>query len=173
MKMTAKIIDGKALAKKIRSQVAEKVAERKAAGKRAPGLAVVLVGSDPASQIYVRNKRKACEECGFVSKSYDLPAETSEKEVLDLIDQLNADDTIDGILVQLPVPKQINSTKIIERIVPAKDVDGFHPYNVGRLCQRIPSLRSCTPQHRRPSHDHGVPPCRLHHHHNPPLHKEP
>ena len=95
MKMTAKIIDGKALAKKIRSQVAEKVAERKAAGKRAPGLAVVLVGSDPASQIYVRNKRKACEECGFVSKSYDLPAETSEKEVLDLIDQLNADDTID------------------------------------------------------------------------------
>ena len=146
MKMTAKIIDGKALAKKIRSQVAEKVAERKAAGKRAPGLAVVLVGSDPASQIYVRNKRKACEECGFVSKSYDLPAETSEKEVLDLIDQLNADDTIDGILVQLPVPKQINSTKIIERIVPAKDVDGFHPYNVGRLCQRIPSLRSCTPK---------------------------
>ena len=144
--MTAKIIDGKALAKKIRSQVAEKVAERKAAGKRAPGLAVVLVGSDPASQIYVRNKRKACEECGFVSKSYDLPAETSEKEVLDLIDQLNADDTIDGILVQLPVPKQINSTKIIERIVPAKDVDGFHPYNVGRLCQRIPSLRSCTPK---------------------------
>ena len=120
MKMTAKIIDGKALAKKIRSQVAEKVAERKAAGKRAPGLAVVLVGSDPAS--------------------------TSEKEVLDLIDQLNADDTIDGILVQLPVPKQINSTKIIERIVPAKDVDGFHPYNVGRLCQRIPSLRSCTPK---------------------------
>ena len=106
----------------------------------------MLVGSDPASQIYVRNKRKACEECGFVSKSYDLPAETSEKEVLDLIDQLNADDTIDGILVQLPVPKQINSTKIIERIVPAKDVDGFHPYNVGRLCQRIPSLRSCTPK---------------------------
>ena len=122
----------------------ERLSQRK--GKRAPGLAVVLVGSDPASQIYVRNKRKACEECGFVSKSYDLPAETSEKEVLDLIDQLNADDTIDGILVQLPVPKQINSTKIIERIVPAKDVDGFHPYNVGRLCQRIPSLRSCTPK---------------------------
>jgi methylenetetrahydrofolate dehydrogenase (NADP+)/methenyltetrahydrofolate cyclohydrolase len=116
------------------------------AGLRAPGLAVVLVGQDPASQIYVGSKRKACDEVGFISKSFDLPAATSETELLALIDELNNDKEIDGILVQLPLPAGIDTTKVIEQIDPEKDVDGFHPYNVGRLCQRIPKLRSCTPK---------------------------
>ena len=103
------------------------------------------MGSDPASEVYVSNKRKSCAEIGIYSKSYDLPEQTSEAELLTLIEQLNQDESIDGILVQLPLPKQIDSTKVIEAIVPHKDVDGFHPYNVGRLCQRIPTLRSCTP----------------------------
>ena len=140
--MAAKIIDGKTIAQQVRSEVAEKVKARKAAGKRAPGLAVVLVGSNPASQIYVGSKRKACEEVGFVSRSYDLPETTSEAELLELIDTLNADNEIDGILVQLPLPAGI----VLERIAPDKDVDGFHPYNVGRLCQRAPRLRPCTPR---------------------------
>ncbi|MFV0486047.1 MAG: bifunctional methylenetetrahydrofolate dehydrogenase/methenyltetrahydrofolate cyclohydrolase FolD [Vibrio fluvialis] len=144
--MAAKIIDGKTIAQQVRSEVAEKVAARWAAGKRAPGLAVVLVGSNPASQIYVGSKRKACEEVGFLSRSYDLPETTSEAELLELIDTLNADKEIDGILVQLPLPAGIDSTQVLERIVPEKDVDGFHPYNVGRLAQRIPKLRSCTPK---------------------------
>lgn len=110
------------------------------------GLAVVLVGSNPASQIYVGSKRKACEEVGFVSRSYDLPETTSEAELLELIDTLNADKTIDGILVQLPLPAGIDNVKVLERIAPDKDVDGFHPYNVGRLCQRAPRLRPCTPR---------------------------
>ncbi|MGI2260880.1 bifunctional methylenetetrahydrofolate dehydrogenase/methenyltetrahydrofolate cyclohydrolase FolD [Shewanella sp. GXUN23E] len=143
--MTAKLIDGKAIAQTIRNQVATKVADRKAAGMRAPGLAVILVGQDPASQVYVGSKRKACEEVGFISKSYDLPADTSEKELLTLIDECNQDETINGILVQLPLPEHINAAKVLERITPDKDVDGFHPYNVGRLCQRIPVLRPCTP----------------------------
>jgi methylenetetrahydrofolate dehydrogenase (NADP+)/methenyltetrahydrofolate cyclohydrolase len=133
--MAAKIIDGKTIAQQVRSEVAEKVKARVAAGKRA-GLAVVLVGSNPASQIYVGSKRKACEEVGFVSRSYDLPETTSEAELLELIDTLNADKTIDGILVQLPLPAGIDNVKVLERIAPDKDVDGFHPYNVGRLCQR-------------------------------------
>ena len=136
--MAAKIIDGKTIAQQVRSEVAEKVKARVAAGKRAPGLAVVLVGSNPASQIYVGSKRKACEEVGFVSRSYDLPETTSEAELLELIDTLNADKTIDGILVQLPLPAGIDNVKVLERIAPDKDVDGFHPYNVGRLCQRAP-----------------------------------
>jgi methylenetetrahydrofolate dehydrogenase (NADP+)/methenyltetrahydrofolate cyclohydrolase len=144
--MAAKIIDGKTIAQQVRSEVAEKVKARTAAGKRAPGLAVVLVGSNPASQIYVGSKRKACEEVGFVSRSYDLPETTSEAELLELIDTLNADTTIDGILVQLPLPAGIDNVKVLERIAPDKDVDGFHPYNVGRLCQRAPRLRPCTPR---------------------------
>ncbi|ATG73612.1 bifunctional methylenetetrahydrofolate dehydrogenase/methenyltetrahydrofolate cyclohydrolase [Zobellella denitrificans] len=144
--MSAQIIDGKAIAQAVRNQVAERVAERKSAGKRAPGLAVILVGANPASQVYVGSKRRACEEVGFVSKSYDLPQETTEQQLLDLIDELNRDATIDGILVQLPLPAHIDSTLVIERIHPHKDVDGFHPYNVGRLAQRIPALRPCTPK---------------------------
>ena len=143
--MTAQIISGTELSKKIKSDVANKIEHYRAQGKRAPGLAVILVGADPASQVYVGSKRKSCEEIGMVSKSYDLPETTSEAELLQLIDQLNADERIDGILVQLPLPEQINSTSVIERISPEKDVDGFHPYNVGRLCQRIPTLRACTP----------------------------
>ncbi|MBQ8707690.1 MAG: bifunctional methylenetetrahydrofolate dehydrogenase/methenyltetrahydrofolate cyclohydrolase FolD [Succinivibrionaceae bacterium] len=144
--MPAKIIDGKACAQKIRNQVKEKVAARVASGKRAPGLAVILVGEDPASKIYVGSKRKACEEVGFVSKAFNYPADISQEELLARIDELNSDDELDGILVQLPLPKHIDSTKVIERIRPDKDVDGFHPYNVGRLAQRIPALRPCTPK---------------------------
>lgn len=144
--MAAKIIDGKTIAQQVRVEVAEKVKQRLAAGKRAPGLAVVLVGENPASQIYVASKRRACEEVGFHSRSYDLPASTREAELLDLIDTLNQDDEIDGILVQLPLPAGINNVKVLERITPDKDVDGFHPYNVGRLCQRAPTLRPCTPR---------------------------
>ena len=144
--MAAKIIDGKTIAQQVRLEVAEKVKQRLAAGKRAPGLAVVLVGDNPASQIYVGSKRRACEEVGFVSRSYDLPATTSEADLLQLIDDLNNDTEIDGILVQLPLPAGIDNVKVLERIVPDKDVDGFHPYNVGRLCQRAPKLRPCTPR---------------------------
>jgi len=143
--MSAKIIDGKTIAQQVRNEVAEQVKQRLAAGKRAPGLAVVLVGENPASQIYVASKRRACDEVGFLSRSYDLPAATSEAELLALIDQLNADAEIDGILVQLPLPAGIDNVKVLERIHPDKDVDGFHPYNVGRLCQRAPKLRPCTP----------------------------
>jgi len=144
--MAAKIIDGKTIAQQVRLEVAEKVKQRLADGKRAPGLAVVLVGEDPASQIYVGSKRRACEEVGFISRSYDLPVTTSENELLALIDALNNDDDIDGILVQLPLPAGIDNVKVLERIAPDKDVDGFHPYNVGRLCQRAPLLRPCTPR---------------------------
>ena len=144
--MSAKIIDGKAIAQSVRQAVAARVQQRLAAGQRAPGLAVILVGQDPASQVYVGSKRRACEEVGFLSRSYDLPADTSESALLALIDELNADAAVDGILVQLPLPAHIDSTKVIERIQPDKDVDGFHPYNVGRLAQRIPALRPCTPK---------------------------
>ncbi|WEF10895.1 bifunctional methylenetetrahydrofolate dehydrogenase/methenyltetrahydrofolate cyclohydrolase FolD [Pectobacterium actinidiae] len=144
--MAAKIIDGKTIAQQVKDEVAARVTQRLAEGKRAPGLAVVLVGENPASQIYVASKRKVCEEVGFISRSYDLPITTTESELLALIDQLNADRTIDGILVQLPLPEGIDNTKVIERIAPSKDVDGFHPYNVGRLCQRAPMLRACTPR---------------------------
>jgi methylenetetrahydrofolate dehydrogenase (NADP+) / methenyltetrahydrofolate cyclohydrolase len=139
--MPAQLIDGKAFAAELRRDVGHQAAAR----KRAPGLAVVLVGADPASQIYVRNKRAACEQVGFVSKAYDLPADTPEAKLLRLIDELNADPVIDGILVQLPLPAHINTEHVIERIRPDKDVDGFHPYNIGRLAQRIPKLRPCTP----------------------------
>lgn len=143
--MVANIISGTALSKRIKADIAKKIAHYVEQGKRAPGLAVILVGADPASQVYVGSKRRSCEEIGIYSKSYDLPESTTEKELLALVDELNANDAIDGILVQLPLPKHINSEAIIERIDPKKDVDGFHPYNVGRLCQRIPTLRACTP----------------------------
>lgn len=144
--MTAHLIDGKLIAKQVRRDVALYVDSLKQAGKREPGLAVVLVGSDPASQVYVSNKRKACDEVGFNSRSYDLPADTSQQQLLDLVDELNEDPSIDGILVQLPLPAGLDAEQILERIHPHKDVDGFHPYNIGRLAQRIPALRPCTPK---------------------------
>jgi len=144
--MTASLIDGKAIAQQLRSSVKAKVSERVAQGLRAPGLAVILVGSDPASQVYVGSKRKACEEVGFVSRSYDLDATTTQNELFTLIDQLNNDDAIDGILVQLPLPEGLNANLIIEHINPLKDVDGFHPSNVGKLALRQPGLRPCTPK---------------------------
>lgn len=143
--MTAKIISGSALSKQIKAEIAQQITQYRNEGKRAPGLAVILVGADPASQVYVASKRRSCEEVGIFSKSYDLPETMEEHALLALIDELNADETIDGILVQLPLPKHIRSEAVIEHIKPEKDVDGFHPYNVGRLCQRIPTLRACTP----------------------------
>ncbi|SDI76804.1 bifunctional methylenetetrahydrofolate dehydrogenase/methenyltetrahydrofolate cyclohydrolase FolD [Pseudomonas abietaniphila] len=144
--MTAKLIDGKAIAANLRQQIAQRVAERREQGLRTPGLAVILVGSDPASQVYVSHKRKDCEEVGFISRAYDLPSETTQTELTDLIDSLNDDPAIDGILLQLPLPEHLESSSLLERIRPDKDVDGFHPYNVGRLAQRIPLLRPCTPK---------------------------
>ncbi|HKV95911.1 MAG TPA: bifunctional methylenetetrahydrofolate dehydrogenase/methenyltetrahydrofolate cyclohydrolase FolD [Gammaproteobacteria bacterium] len=143
--MPARVIDGKALAAEIRDGIRLKVAARLRENHRAPGLAVILVGSDPASKIYVRNKRLACKEAGFISSAFDLPVDTSQAALLELVDKLNADPAIDGILVQLPLPAHIGTETIIERIRPDKDVDGFHPYNVGRLAQRVPLLRPCTP----------------------------
>lgn len=143
--MTAQILDGKAIASQLKQSVRVDTDALEAAGHRRPGLAVVIVGEDPASTIYVRNKRMACEQTGIVSQSYDLPASTSEAELLALIDKLNADPIIDGILVQSPLPAHIDAHAVIERIDPSKDVDGFHPYNVGRLAIRKPLLRSCTP----------------------------
>lgn len=142
--MTAAIIDGKALAQKIRTEIVSKVEQRKAAGLRAPGLAVIQVGDDSASKIYVKNKQKACDEVGFVSFAYNLPSATTE-QLLELIEQLNQQSDVDGILVQLPLPSHIDKTKVLERIDPKKDVDGFHPFNIGRLLQREPVLRPCTP----------------------------
>jgi methylenetetrahydrofolate dehydrogenase (NADP+)/methenyltetrahydrofolate cyclohydrolase len=143
--MPANIIDGKAIAAEIREQVRIAVADRITAGLRVPGLAVVLVGQNPASQVYVRKKKEACEEAGIVSRSYDLAEDTSEKDLLALIEQLNNEEDIDGILVQLPLPEHIDTTIVLEAIIPDKDVDGFHPYNIGRLVQRMPTLRPCTP----------------------------
>lgn len=144
--MTAQLIDGKQIAADIRKNIAQQVQDRLNKGLRAPGLAVILVGSDPASEVYVSHKRKDCEQVGFQSQAYDLAETTTQAELLDLIDQLNNDATVDGILVQLPLPKHLDSSLLLERISPSKDVDGFHPYNVGRLAQRIPLLRSCTPK---------------------------
>ncbi len=144
--MGAQILDGKATAGELRQQIRAVVDRRLGDGRRRPGLAVVLVGENPASQVYVRNKRKACAEVGFHSELHELPATTSQAELLALVDQLNGDDTIDGILVQLPLPEQIDAEAVIERILPTKDVDGFHPYNVGRLALRMPLLRPCTPK---------------------------
>lgn len=144
--MTAKILDGKTIAAQLRQEIQQQVQTRITQGLRPPGLAVILVGENPASQVYVRHKRNACAQVGIVSKTYDLPETTSQQELLALLDQLNEDIEIDGILVQLPLPVHIDSEAVIERILPHKDVDGFHPYNVGRLALRMPLLRSCTPK---------------------------
>ena len=129
----AKIIDGKAISKQIREEIAAETLEFAAKSGFKPGLAVVIVGEDPASQVYVRNKRKACDEVGFYSESYELPAETTQEELEALVDKLNNDDKIHGILVQLPLPKHLDETRVLLRINPEKDVDAFHPYNVGKI----------------------------------------
>ena len=144
--MPAQLLDGKTMSDALIAAVADKVAERVVQGLRAPGLAVILVGEDPASSIYVRNKRNACQRAGIHSVSHDLPASTTQTELLALIDALNGDPAIDGILVQMPLPSQIDQEIVIECIRPDKDVDGFHPYNIGRLAVRMPTLRPCTPR---------------------------
>ena len=144
--MTAKIIDGKAIAAELVAKISLEVKALTSQGHRPPGLAVILVGSDFASQKYVGSKMKACNDVGFKSKTYEFPATVREKEILDLIDTLNEDASIDGILVQMPLPEHINADTIVERIKVDKDVDGFHPFNIGRLAQRRPLLESCTPK---------------------------
>ncbi|NWN82702.1 MAG: bifunctional methylenetetrahydrofolate dehydrogenase/methenyltetrahydrofolate cyclohydrolase FolD [Halomonas sp.] len=144
--MTAQLIDGKAVAARVRQQVARQVQARRDSGGRAPGLAVVLVGEDPASAVYVRNKHNACVEAGIESFRHTLPADASQQQLEALVDRLNDDPAVDGILVQLPLPEQLDARPILERIRPDKDVDGFHPYNLGRLAQRLPLLRPCTPK---------------------------
>lgn len=143
--MTAQIIDGKAVAQSRIKMVQEQVLERQQQGLHTPCLAVILVGNDPASAVYVRNKKRACEQALVSSLSYEFPSSLSEYELLELIDQLNADKAVDGILVQLPLPDHIESQKVLERIRPDKDVDGFHPYNIGRLVVKMPLMRPCTP----------------------------
>ena len=144
--MSAQLINGKEVSQQRLNMVAERVAERTAQGLHTPCLAVVVVGNDPASAVYVRNKKIACEKVGFKSLSYELGADTTQQELLDLVDRLNADSEVDGILVQLPLPAQIDSQAVLERILPHKDVDGFHPYNVGRLVVKMPLMRPCTPK---------------------------
>ncbi|MFU8797281.1 MAG: bifunctional methylenetetrahydrofolate dehydrogenase/methenyltetrahydrofolate cyclohydrolase FolD [Gammaproteobacteria bacterium] len=144
--MTAEIIDGKAIAAALRFDIKKTVAARVQQGLRPPSLAVIMVGNDPASAIYVQNKRAACAETGIISRAYDLPINTTQQDLLYLIDQLNRDREIDGILVQLPLPSAIDADAIVEAIDPHKDVDGFHPYNLGRLAQRRPLLQPCTPR---------------------------
>ena len=139
------ILDGKAVAQRVTDDVRSGVAAFVAAGNPAPGLAVVLVGENAASQVYVRNKRKTTETVGMRSFAHDLPADTGEDALLALIDRLNDDPAVNGILVQLPLPRHIHAEKVTERIDPKKDVDGFHPYNVGRLVLKMPVLRPCTP----------------------------
>lgn len=143
--MTATILSGADLSAKIKQNLKQKIMHYTDRNLRQPSLAVILLGEDPASEIYVRNKKESCEALNIRSISYHLPETTSEAELLTIIDELNADQTVDGILVQLPLPAHIDSTKVTERILPNKDVDGFHPFNIGRLCQGIPTVRSCTP----------------------------
>jgi methylenetetrahydrofolate dehydrogenase (NADP+) / methenyltetrahydrofolate cyclohydrolase len=143
--MTAKILDGRKISSDLRNGIKQRCDARLAAGKRAPGLAVILVGSDHASQVYVRNKQIACEQVGITSHLHELTESTSQQQLRSLIDSLNEDPTIDGILLQLPLPKPIDSNELLDHIAPDKDVDGFHPYNFGRLAQRRPLLRPCTP----------------------------
>ncbi|WP_026490752.1 bifunctional methylenetetrahydrofolate dehydrogenase/methenyltetrahydrofolate cyclohydrolase FolD [Butyrivibrio sp. XPD2002] len=140
-----KIIDGKTISQQVKDEVKAKTAELKAKTGIEVCLAVILVGADPASQVYVRNKKKACEYVGFKSLSYELPEETTQEELLELIDKLNKDDSVHGILVQMPVPKQIDEKTVIDAISPEKDVDGFHPMNVGALCIGEKGFVSCTP----------------------------
>jgi methylenetetrahydrofolate dehydrogenase (NADP+)/methenyltetrahydrofolate cyclohydrolase len=144
--MTARIIDGKARAERAIEEIKAQISARVAAGREPPGLAVVLVGENPASQVYVRNKRRTTEAVGMKSYSYDLPETASQRELIELIGHLNADPFVDGILVQLPLPKHIDADAVTEAIDPVKDVDGLHPYNLGRLVLKRPALRPCTPQ---------------------------
>ena len=145
VKKEAALIDGKAISAQIREEIAAETKAFEAATGKLPGLAVVLVGENPASQVYVRNKRKACAEVGFYSEAYEIPAETTREELLALIDKLNADDNINGILVQLPLPKHLNEEEVLLRIDPSKDVDAFHPYNVGRIMIGNHNFLPCTP----------------------------
>jgi methylenetetrahydrofolate dehydrogenase (NADP+)/methenyltetrahydrofolate cyclohydrolase len=143
--MAGKLIDGKAISAQIKAELAEEVKKLQQENDITPGLAVVLVGEDPASKVYVGQKEKACAELGFVSQKHVLPADVSEEELLDLVRALNLDPEIDGILVQLPLPKHINENKVIETIMPEKDVDGFHPVNVGKMVIGLPGFKPCTP----------------------------
>lgn len=144
--MTAQLIDGKKISQQRIEAVAQAVKARQEKGLHTPCLAVVLVGDDPASAVYVRNKKLACQKSGIESRSYELPSETTQDDLLKLVDELNGDSAVDGILVQLPLPAHIDSQAVLERIVPHKDVDGFHPYNVGRLVVKMPLMRPCTPK---------------------------
>ena len=144
--MTAQLIDGKKISQQRIEAVAQAVKARQEKGLHTPCLAVVLVGDDPASAVYVRNKKLACQKSDIESRSYELPSETTQDDLLKLVDELNGDSAVDGILVQLPLPAHIDSQAVLERIVPHKDVDGFHPYNVGRLVVKMPLMRPCTPK---------------------------
>jgi methylenetetrahydrofolate dehydrogenase (NADP+) / methenyltetrahydrofolate cyclohydrolase len=144
--MSARILDGNAIAKALRADIRERARVRTAAGRRPPGLAVILVGNDPASEIYVRHKRNDCQEVGFHSSVSHLPADISQQEMAERIIELNHDASIDGILVQLPLPAHLDAARLVDLIDPAKDVDGIHPFNIGRLALRRPTLRSCTPK---------------------------
>lgn len=144
--MSANIIDGKKIAENLKGEIAKQVESRVKEGKRRPGLAVILVGDDPASQVYVRNKTNSCEKIGFTSEAIVLPSSTKQEELETLIDKFNDSPEMDGILVQLPLPEHLDSDALLERIRPDKDVDGFHPFNLGRLAQRLPLLRPCTPK---------------------------
>ena len=144
--MTTQLIDGKKISQERLQLVSAAVAKRLESGLRAPCLAVVLVGNNPASAVYVRNKKSACQKCGIRSLSYELPASTSQEDLLKLVDELNGNAEVDGILVQLPLPEGLDSQAVLERIHPDKDVDGFHPYNVGRLVVKMPLMRPCTPK---------------------------
>ena len=144
--MAAQLIDGKKISQQRIEAVAQAVKARQGKGLHTPCLAVVLVGDDPASAVYVRNKKLACQKSGIESRSYELPSETTQDDLLKLVDELNGDPAVDGILVQLPLPAHIDSQAVLERIVPHKDVDGFHPYNVGRLVVKMPLMRPCTPK---------------------------
>ncbi len=141
----AELIDGKLVSQSVRDEVSGHVAQLKNDTGVVPGLAAILVGEDPASEIYVRNKRKACEKVGIYSEEHNLPSGTTEEELLSLVNKLNEDEKIHGILVQLPLPDHINETKILRTVSPLKDVDGFHPYNVGLLVEGNPRFVSCTP----------------------------
>jgi methylenetetrahydrofolate dehydrogenase (NADP+)/methenyltetrahydrofolate cyclohydrolase len=143
--MPARILDGKAIAVTVRAEIAAAVASQAVAGKARPGLVTVLVGDNPASHVYVRNKRKACDEVGFTGRTISLPGSTTQAELLSVVETLNADPAVHGILVQLPLPKQIDESKILLAIRPEKDVDCFHPDNVGRLAAGLPRFYPCTP----------------------------
>ena len=144
--MSARILDGKAISKRIINEIKAEVEDRAARGLRAPGLGMILVGENPASAVYVRNKEKSCRKSGIQSIMHRILAETTQAELLALIDELNEDPKVDGILVQLPLPEQIDENAVIEHIAPEKDADGFHPFSMGRLALGLPGFRPCTPR---------------------------